>query len=96
MGECFCDVFGTARVLMRKEHGNLFFCARWLIAKRCTLTLSIREEKMKCPKCKGRMSSEKYYDFVRAFDAWKCCACGELVDPTILANRARNYSLYIG
>ena len=51
---------------------------------------------MKCPKCKGRMYSEKYYDFVRAFDAWKCCACGEVVDPTILANRARNHSVYIG
>ncbi len=44
---------------------------------------------MKCPKCKGRMYTEKYYDFVRAFDAWKCCACGEVIDPVILANRAR-------
>jgi len=27
---------------------------------------------MKCPKCRGRMYAEKYYDFVRSFDAWKC------------------------
>ncbi len=45
---------------------------------------------MKCPKCKGRMYSEKYYDFVRAFDAWKCSVCGEVVDPVILANRTRS------
>jgi len=51
---------------------------------------------MKCPKCKGRMYSEKYYDFVRVFDAWKCSACGEVIDPTILANRARNHSVHIG
>ena len=24
------------------------------------------------------------------------CACGEVVDPTILANRARNQNLYLG
>ena len=35
--------------------------------------------KKKCPKCKGRMFAEKYYDFVRTFDAWKCCACGEVI-----------------
>jgi len=55
-----------------------------------------RRFQMKCPKCKSRMYSEKYYDFVRAFDAWRCCACGEVVDPTILANRARNQNLYLG
>ena len=62
----------------------------------CQNKLEHLEVQMKCPKCKGRMYSEKYYDFVRAFDAWKCCACGEVVDPTILANRARNHSVYIG
>jgi len=49
---------------------------------------------MKCPKCKSRMHAEKYYDFVRTFDAWKCCACGEVVDPIILANRARSQNIY--
>ena len=51
---------------------------------------------MKCPKCKGRMYTERYYDFVRTFDAWKCPACGEVVDPTILANRARNNNILVG
>lgn len=45
---------------------------------------------MQCPKCRGRMYAEKYYDFVRSFDAWKCTCCGELVDSIIMANRARN------
>ena len=51
---------------------------------------------MKCPKCKGRMFAEKYYDFVRSFDAWKCTCCGEVLDPTILANRARNFNSLLG
>ncbi len=51
---------------------------------------------MKCPKCKGRMFSEKFYDFVRSFDAWKCTCCGEVLDPTILTNRARNHNLFLG
>jgi len=51
---------------------------------------------MKCPKCKSRMYAEKFYDFVRSFDAWKCCSCGEVIDPAILANRARNHNLFLG
>lgn len=51
---------------------------------------------MQCPKCKGRMFAEKYYDFVRSFDAWKCTCCGEVLDPTILANRARNHNSFLG
>jgi hypothetical protein len=51
---------------------------------------------MKCPKCNGRMFSEKFYDFVRSFDAWKCSCCGEVLDPTIVTNRARNQNLFLG
>lgn len=51
---------------------------------------------VKCPKCKGRMYADRYYDFVRTFDAWKCCSCGEVIDPTILANRARNNNVFLG
>ncbi|MCL2761457.1 MAG: hypothetical protein FWD70_07415 [Desulfuromonadales bacterium] len=45
---------------------------------------------MDCPKCRGKMSHEKFYDFVRSFDAWKCTCCGEVIDEVILANRANN------
>ncbi len=51
---------------------------------------------MNCPKCKGRMYSEKYYDYVRSFDAWKCSGCGEMIDEVILSNRAKNRSLFLG
>ena len=44
---------------------------------------------MECPKCKGKMCGEKYYDFVRFFEAWRCVNCGEVIDPVILANRER-------
>ena len=54
------------------------------------------DEKMNCPKCRGKMYSEKYYDFVRSFDAWKCAACGELVDGVILSNRARSRDMFLG
>jgi len=60
------------------------------------ITSPIRRRLMKCPRCEGRMFSEKFYDFVRSFDAWKCTCCGEVIDPTILANRARNFNIFLG
>ena len=51
---------------------------------------------MQCPRCRGRMFAEKFYDFVRSFDAWKCTCCGELLDSTILVNRARSNNTHLG
>lgn len=51
---------------------------------------------MRCPKCKGRMYAEVNFDFVRSFEAWKCCCCGELLDSTIIANRARSHNHILG
>ncbi len=51
---------------------------------------------MKCPKCKGQMYLEKYFDYVRSFDAWKCSRCGEIIDATIASNRARNRNQHVG
>jgi hypothetical protein len=42
------------------------------------------------------MYAEKFYDFVRAFDAWKCCSCGEMIDPIIMANRAKSQNFVLG
>jgi hypothetical protein len=42
------------------------------------------------------MSQERYYDFVRSFDAWKCISCGEILDPAIVANRVRNLNTLLG
>ncbi len=51
---------------------------------------------MRCPRCQGRMFAEKFYDFVRSFEAWKCTCCGEVLDTTILANRARSSNTFLG
>jgi hypothetical protein len=42
------------------------------------------------------MYTEKFYDVVRSFDALKCVCCGEMLDPTIVSNRARNNNLHLG
>ena len=60
-----------------------------LLAYNDAFYLSQEGAYMQCPKCRGRMYAEKFYDFVRSFDAWKCTCCGEVVDPIIIANRAR-------
>lgn len=72
--------------------------ARYLILSVTAALISSYEggEKMICPRCKGRMFTEKFYDFVRSFDAWKCTCCGEVLDSTIIANRARNNNLLLG
>jgi uncharacterized Zn finger protein len=44
---------------------------------------------MQCPRCKGRMYSQRYIHFVKSFDAWKCVNCGEVIDQVILTNRTR-------
>jgi len=51
---------------------------------------------MKCPKCQGRMFAERYFDYIRSFEAWKCTCCGEILDPTIVINRARNLNSLLG
>lgn len=51
---------------------------------------------MRCPRCKGRMFVEKFYDFVRSFRAWRCACCGEMLDSTIVSNRARSYNIQVG
>ena len=41
------------------------------------------------------MFAEKYYDFADRLSLEVTC-CGEVIDPTIVANRARNNSLILG
>jgi hypothetical protein len=38
------------------------------------------------------MYSEMFCDFIRIFIGWKCLNCGEIIDPVIVNNRARNAS----
>jgi transcription initiation factor TFIIIB Brf1 subunit/transcription initiation factor TFIIB len=51
---------------------------------------------MKCPKCKGLMCLEHFSDYVRYFEAWKCSRCGEVIDATIVSNRARKRNHTVG
>jgi len=43
----------------------------------------------KCPRCRGPLTSEKFYGVCEAFWGWKCLLCGEVIDPVILENRRR-------
>lgn len=49
---------------------------------------------MKCPKCEGLMIYEKFMDMEESsnfyFYGWRCLSCGNIVDSTIVANRALN------
>ncbi|HXX33842.1 MAG TPA: hypothetical protein VEM15_05130 [Thermodesulfobacteriota bacterium] len=42
---------------------------------------------MRCNRCKGTMSYEKFYGAQENFWGWRCIRCGEIVDATILENR---------
>jgi hypothetical protein len=45
---------------------------------------------MKCRRCKGLMTLERFSDFFLIFYAWKCINCGAIVDQTITENQQRN------
>ncbi len=45
---------------------------------------------MKCPRCRGAMSYEKFYSSHESFFGWRCINCGDIVDQVILENRAWN------
>ena len=42
---------------------------------------------MKCHRCGGVMTYEKFYGNAEDFFGWRCILCGEIVDPVILENR---------
>ncbi|MBI1820384.1 MAG: hypothetical protein HY036_03410 [Nitrospirae bacterium] len=47
---------------------------------------------MECPKCKGLMVFEQFYDYQddtgkASFTGWRCILCGKILDPLIDAHR---------
>lgn len=49
---------------------------------------------MWCRRCQGLMVWDRFFDpdeegWSMAFSGWRCVSCGEIVDPVILANRAK-------
>jgi hypothetical protein len=45
---------------------------------------------MKCRRCKGMMTMERFSDFFLVFYAWKCINCGAIIDQTITENQQRH------
>ena len=45
---------------------------------------------MKCPRCSGVMSYEKFYSSNESLFGWRCINCGDIVDQVILENRIWN------
>jgi hypothetical protein len=51
-----------------------------------------KEIDMRCQKCNGKMTVEKFYDYLDNseqfyFRGWRCFCCGNTVDPIIQINR---------
>ena len=46
---------------------------------------------MRCRRCRGLLVKDRLYDLYDTqlhTEAWRCIACGDLLDPVILRNRA--------
>lgn len=42
---------------------------------------------MRCPRCRGLMTFEKFLNKLEFFLGWRCINCGEIVDSVIMENR---------
>jgi len=61
-----------------------------------TLTKEVKEKKIRCQRCGGKMIFEKFYDVNNIFFGWHCVICGEILDPVILLHRlSQNANLQI-
>ncbi len=61
-----------------------------------TLTKEVKEKKISCQRCGGKMIFEKFYDVNNIFYGWHCVICGEILDPVILLHRlSQNANLQI-
>lgn len=54
-------------------------------------------ETMECPRCQGLMLYEEFMDLEESdeytFYGWRCIACGNIVDETIVHNRSHGVTL---
>lgn len=44
---------------------------------------------MRCSRCGGTMTQEKFDHSTGNFFGWKCILCGEVIDQVILLNRTK-------
>ncbi len=55
-----------------------------------------QENEIRCPRCNGRMTFEKFYGGNEVFFGWHCVMCGDILDGVILLHRlSRDPSLVI-
>ena len=60
------------------------------------LSKEVKEKKISCQRCGGKMIFEKFYDVNNIFFGWHCVICGEILDPVILLHRlSQNADLQI-
>lgn len=59
--------------------------------------ISAKEEKeIRCQRCNGRMTFEKFYGGNEVFFGWRCLMCGDILDGVILLHRlSRDAALVI-
>lgn len=46
---------------------------------------------MRCQRCRGRMSYEKFFSDTDSFWGFRCISCGEIIDEGILQNRTNGF-----
>ncbi len=78
------------RDLMSYSGAN--FRGRGIEVKRPSGHRRNRQRELCCPRCGGFMTPERFSDIIDEtgqlhFAGWRCLACGEVLDPVILANR---------
>jgi formylmethanofuran dehydrogenase subunit E len=47
------------------------------------------EASVRCRRCSEMMVNERFYGREERFLGWRCVACGEIIDETILENRQK-------
>jgi uncharacterized protein with PIN domain len=48
---------------------------------------TVKENRMRCPRCDGAMVFERFQATMEVFYAWRCLNCGEIMDPVVAKNR---------
>jgi DNA-directed RNA polymerase subunit RPC12/RpoP len=48
---------------------------------------TMKDNRMRCPRCDGAMVFERFQATMEVFYAWRCLNCGEIMDPVVAKNR---------
>jgi hypothetical protein len=72
--------------------GNIVLEKTVKVAEDRNRTECEEEEAMNCPRCRGLLVLDTFYDLLDdtghlSFNAWRCVCCGNVLDPLILRNQ---------